>query len=70
MHKFKLKAVIAVCAAVVGISVAAAPAALAFGGCVDSPENPTLLLALLGGVAAGVPWLRRQLKRRRDRHGH
>ncbi|MDE2235663.1 MAG: PExPT-CTERM protein, partial [Gammaproteobacteria bacterium] len=40
-------------AVIAGISVAGAPAAWAFGGCVDSPENPTLLLALLGGAAAG-----------------
>ena len=68
MHAFKWKSVVAASAAILCISAAAAPAAWAFGGCVDSPENPTLLLALLGGAAAGVPWLRRQLKKRRDRH--
>lgn len=35
------------------------------GGCVDSPENPTLLLGLLGGGAASVPWLRARFKQRR-----
>ena len=38
--------------------------AFAFGGCVDSPENPTLLLGALGGTAASLPWLRAQLKAR------
>jgi len=31
-------------------------------GCVDSPENPTLLLGLLGGGIAAYPWLRRRAK--------
>lgn len=55
---------------VLGLSLACSSAALAFGGCINSPENPTLLLALVGGVAAGVPWLRRRLKSRRDRQDH
>lgn len=29
------------------------------GGCVDSPENATLVLALLGGSVAAVGWWRR-----------
>ena len=28
--------------------------ALALGGCVDSPENPTVVLALLGAAAGGL----------------
>jgi len=31
-------------------------------GCVDSPENPTLVLGLLGGGIAAYPWLRRRAK--------
>jgi XrtJ-associated TM-motif-TM protein len=33
--------------------------AWAFGGCTDSPENPSLLLALVGAVAALLPLIRR-----------
>jgi XrtJ-associated TM-motif-TM protein len=31
--------------------------AWAFGGCADSPENPSLVLGLLGGAAAGARYL-------------
>ena len=31
--------------------------AFAFGGCADSPENPSLVLGLLGGGAAGMRYL-------------
>lgn len=34
--------------------------ALADGGCVDSPESPTIVLGLLGLVAAGLPTLRKR----------
>lgn len=37
----------------------------AFGGCVDSPENPTWILGLVGGVAAGAPWLRARMAARK-----
>ena len=37
---------------------------LAFGGCVDSPENPSVVLGLLGGGAACLPWLRTRLRTR------
>jgi len=33
-------------------------------GCVDSPENPTVVLGLLGGAVASANWLRKQLKSR------
>ena len=36
----------------------------AFGGCVDSPENPTLILGLIGGAAAAAPWCLKKLKAR------
>ncbi len=42
--------------------------AFAFGGCVDSPENPTWILVGVGVVAAGVPWLCARIRRRRDSH--
>ncbi len=40
-----------------------------FNGCVDSPENPTLILAVLSGGAYGVSTLiqrRRASRHRRD----
>jgi hypothetical protein len=37
---------------------------LAFGGCVISPENPSFILALLGGAVAALPLLRARLKSR------
>ncbi len=40
--------------------------AFAFGGCVQaSPENPSLILGLLGGAVAALPLLRTRLKSRR-----
>jgi hypothetical protein len=30
------------------------------GGCVDSPENPSILLALVGGASALLPFARRR----------
>jgi XrtJ-associated TM-motif-TM protein len=35
------------------------------GGCVDSPENPTAILALLGMAAAGFNQLRMRFGRRK-----
>ncbi len=35
------------------------------GGCVDSPENPTALLALVGVAGATIPMLRSRLRSRR-----
>lgn len=37
------------------------PAFAAFGGCVISPENPTLILGALGAGAALLPWLKATL---------
>jgi hypothetical protein len=31
--------------------------ASAFGGCVDSPENPSIILAALGAAGAALPFL-------------
>lgn len=35
------------------------------GGCVDSPENPTVVLVLLGLFVASLPWLRQRFGARR-----
>jgi len=37
----------------------------ALNGCVNSPENPTLILGLIGGAAASVPWIRTKLAARK-----
>lgn len=50
---------------VAGLTLAVAGSAWATGGCVNSPENPTLVLAALGSAAAGLPWLRARLGSRR-----
>jgi len=39
------------------LSLSGIGAAWATGGCVNSPENPTVVLAGLGGAAAALPWL-------------
>jgi XrtJ-associated TM-motif-TM protein len=39
-------------------------------GCVDSPENPTVVLAFIGLVASGVPRMRKHLKERQQRRQH
>lgn len=36
-------------------------------GCVNSPENPTALLALVGVAGGSLPWLRAKLRHRRKR---
>lgn len=55
--------------AALGLSLLMLTAGSAFAfelpGCVDSPENPTLMLALLGALAAGLPKLKARLRRRR-----
>ena len=40
--------------------------ASAFGGCVDSPENPSIILAALGGAGAALPfvYIRRRKRKR------
>jgi XrtJ-associated TM-motif-TM protein len=35
------------------------------GGCVDSPENPTVILALVGVAAAGINQLRMRFNGRK-----
>ncbi len=53
--------------AVTAVSALGTGSAWATSGCVNSPENPTLLLGLLGGAAAGLPWLKAQIASRRSR---
>jgi XrtJ-associated TM-motif-TM protein len=33
------------------------------GGCVDSPENPTIVLAAIGLTAASARWLKKRFER-------
>jgi XrtJ-associated TM-motif-TM protein len=48
------------------LAVAVVPAIChAQGGCVDSPENPTALLALVGVAGAAISVLRSRLRSRR-----
>lgn len=58
-----------VCKIIAGLGVLAAAIGAAYaqgGGCEDSPENPTVVLALLGAASAAAPWLRAKwLSRRR-----
>jgi XrtJ-associated TM-motif-TM protein len=54
--------------AVSGISLMAAGIAWAQDGCVDSPENPTVVLGLLGAAAAGLPWLKARIASRLAKH--
>jgi hypothetical protein len=39
--------------------------AMAQSGCVNSPENPSVVLGALALAAAGVPWLRAKWQQRR-----
>lgn len=47
------------------LSVVVARPALAQGGCDDSPENPTLILAGLAGGVYGLNTLRMRVRARR-----
>lgn len=50
---------------VLAVLLFASQPALAIGGCVNSPEAPTLILALLGGLAALMPRIRHKLSAHR-----
>jgi XrtJ-associated TM-motif-TM protein len=53
--------------ALAAIGVLALPlAAHAQSGCTDSPENPTIVLSLVGGAGALFSTLRRRMKSRRN----
>ncbi len=57
--------VVIVAAAIVGVIAASSSPSLAFGGCTQaSPENPSAILALLGGAAAALPVVRARFKSR------
>ena len=60
MKKLYLLAVIAT------VALVATPA-FALGGCIDSPENPTLVLAGLAGGVYGLRSLRIYLSARKSR---
>jgi hypothetical protein len=62
MKKYLLLAVVGV----VAIGVAASRA-LAFGGCVDSPENPSVVLGLIVAAVAAAPLIRSRLNSRASR---
>jgi XrtJ-associated TM-motif-TM protein len=50
--------------AMVGVAlIAVASPALGPGGCIDSPENPTLILALVGSASGAMVALRARLRR-------
>ena len=55
--------VIAFAVLVAGVFIASD--ALAFGGCVVSPENPSLILGLVGATAAALPFIRAYYKSRK-----
>ncbi|MDE1155776.1 MAG: PExPT-CTERM protein [Acidobacteriaceae bacterium] len=42
---------------------AAVPAMFGQNGCIDSPENPTAILALVGAAGVGVTALRQRFRR-------
>jgi XrtJ-associated TM-motif-TM protein len=46
-----------------GILIALAVPLRAQTGCTDSPEDPTVVLALVGGAAALAVWARRGVRR-------
>ena len=60
----KMKMMRAVC--IVAMVSAFVIPAVAFGqsGCTDSPENPTALLALVGGLGGAVSMLRSRLRKK------
>ena len=60
MKKMYLLAVMAT------VALVATPA-FALGGCIDSPENPTLVLAGLAGGVYGLRSLRTYLSARKNR---
>jgi XrtJ-associated TM-motif-TM protein len=64
MKKILLAAVMVVC---LGASVARAQGGNEITGCVNSPENPTAVLALVGSAGAGAAMLRGRLAGRRKK---
>lgn len=59
-----------ICKVVAGLGLLVVTTAAAYGqggGCVDSPENPTAVLGLLGAASAGAPWLRAKWLSRRGK---
>ncbi len=61
----KLKTALTVLALVALASAVHAQGGTVTSGCGDSPENPTVILALVGSSAAGTSVLRNRLRLRR-----
>jgi XrtJ-associated TM-motif-TM protein len=60
--------VLAVLSGLLMVSLTVPPGAYAqLNGCVDSPENPTVVLALIGAAAAAFPLARSYLKSRNQK---
>jgi len=56
----KMKSIVSAAALISIFLVPGIALAQGVGGCVDSPENPTAILALVGGLSGVVTFLRRR----------
>ena len=52
----------------ISYSVAFNSFASGLDGCVNSPENPTAALALIGMAAAGAPWIKEKIRQHKSKH--
>ena len=57
---------------VLGVTIlhCAAGAAFAFDGCVDSPENPSVVLGLIAAGVGLIPLIRSHRRSRASRNNH
>jgi XrtJ-associated TM-motif-TM protein len=60
----RLNNILTVLALIASASVVHAQGGTVTSGCGDSPENPTVILALVGSSAAGISVLRNRLRLR------
>lgn len=63
MHRKSIPALLAVVVSLLALTTKTAFGQI--GGCVDSPEDPTIVLALLGCGAFAVPAVRARLRNRK-----